>query len=141
MSVRLPTNQERLVLWEMMLRSQALSGGLDEVWRHPATWRALGTMRRAVRSLDGLARLGRAVAASRVKRGMEGLPFLEGEEDPPFMLDEVVEHLLCDGRAKDYWMRLMPDERFPHQCPLCGLAAFVGFTQVECRHGCFGGVV
>ena len=127
-----PDPEEREIIAELMMSTGALIGTVDQIWTHPSSGRALVTMRRAIRAIDHLVRLGRALGATRVKMAITALAE-EGDEEYPFMLDETVKHLLEDGHARTYWDMLMPTKDYPHVCPRCGHACFIGFLQIDCK--------
>lgn len=129
-----PSPQERELVGRCLLEQGVLIGSVDEVWTHPNASRALRTLRMCVDAIAELVRGGHGVKASYVKAVVMQT---DGLSDFPFALDEVAEFLVEDGRARAYWDVRVPDRRrFPHRCPRCGAAAFVGFNLVDCKAGC-----
>lgn len=126
-----PTQIEREIVAEMLTSTHELIGTVEEIWTHPASGRAYQTVVRAVEAIEHLYRAGRALSPTRIRKTVEDLSL---PDDPaPFMLTEVIDHLLNDPKARAWWDALMPDTRHPHVCPLCGGAAFVGYLRVECK--------
>ena len=60
----------------------------------------------------------------------------DGLGSAPYALEEVAEFLVEDPIARIYWDGRVRDGHYPHQCPHCHAAAFVGFLQVDCKARC-----
>jgi hypothetical protein len=116
-----------------LIASGELYGDEDDVWTHHVAYRALATWRLCMEAISMLVRGKHAVQASYIK----GIVMQEdGLADRPIFLDDIAEWMVEDAEARLYWQSLAPDERFPHRCPHCGSAAYVGFLQVSCKARC-----
>ena len=131
-----PSHKERRLLARCLLESGVLIGSVDEIWTHGIPWKALPTFRECVESITLLVGGGHAVRAPFVKSCV-----LQSTRVgfAPFCLDEIAEFLVADGEARDYWDGQVSDDMYPHRCPFCGAAAFIGFNQVECKASCQSG--
>jgi hypothetical protein len=58
----------------------------------------------------------------------------------PYGLEDIAEFMVADTMARLYWTALVSDDRYPHRCPHCNAAAFVGFLQVDCKARCLASV-
>ncbi len=128
-----PSDEERVIVAELFMHEQVLIGSVDEIWTHRDAPRLLTTVRRAIRGIAHLHRVGRVLGPSRLIATMESFPYGPDEDDPPFMGSDAVKYLLTDGHALLYWAKLMPDRGHPHSCPRCGAPAYIGLTRVECK--------
>ena len=131
---RPPGRLEREVVADLVMGVDRLLGSVDDIWSHPASKKMLETVRWTTLGIFQLVREGRALGPTRVIASTRALL-------PPgtrlHAIVEVVDHLLSDSKARRYWDDLMPDALHPHTCPRCGLGAYVGFREVECRtEGC-----
>ena len=131
--MRPPNDREREIVADVMVQQGGMVGSVADLWSHPDALRIHGTLRLAVVGIFRLVSQKRAIGPGRLKAEMRSI---HGEGHVPFM-DEVVHHVLQDGKARAYWDDLMPDASYPHQCPRCGLAGFISFRTVECKtEGC-----
>jgi hypothetical protein len=128
-----PSSRERYLVYRCLLTQGVLIGDEDEVWTHPSADRALVTLRLCVDAIRMLYRGGHGVQASYLKALVMQEDGLDGM---PFALDEMAEFLVEDVEARNYWDSRMADDRWPHVCPFCGGAAYVGYLQVECKGRC-----
>lgn len=133
MNLRAPTDWEWKLVARCMLEQHVLFGSFEEIWASPLTWRALGTWRECIDAISLLIGGSHSVKASFVKSCVMQA---DGISEAPYMLDEVAEFLVEDSEARVYWQAMCADDRFPHRCPHCGAAAYVGFLQVECKAAC-----
>ncbi len=128
-----PSPIERRLVARALLTGGVLIGNEDEIWTHSSALRALGTLRMCVEAIGMLYRGGHGIQPSYVKAIVMQEDGLSGA---PFALEEVADFLLTDPEARAYWDGLLPDRHFPHRCPHCGAAAFIGFLQVWCKGRC-----
>lgn len=96
----------------------------------------LGTFRECIDAITTLIGGGHGVRASFVKACVMQA---DGLGKTPYLLDDVAEFLITDQESRDYWQMMCQDDRFPHKCPQCGAAAFIGFLQIECKAQCSRG--
>ncbi len=116
-----------------LMESGLLIGSTDEIWSHPRAYRTLGTWRMCVDAITELIGGGHGIQASFVKACVLQT---EGLGEVPFALEEVADFLVTDTMARLYWDSLVADRHYPHRCPHCGAAAFVGFNLVDCKAAC-----
>lgn len=128
-----PTRAERMLIAKCLMENGLLIGSESEIWTHPRAFQALGTWRMCVDAITELIGGGHGVQASFVKACVLQTDGLNGV---PYALEEVADFLVTDTMARLYWDALVTDRRFPHHCPHCGAAAFVGFLQVDCKARC-----
>lgn len=128
-----PSEQERQVVARCLLVQGVLIGSVDDIWTHQSAWRALVTLRLCIKAIGMLYRGGHGVQASYIKAIVMQEDDLVGA---PFCLDEMAEFLCDDAVARVYWDTRVLDRDFPHRCPHCGAAAYVGFLQVWCKARC-----
>ncbi|MBV9125672.1 MAG: hypothetical protein JO112_20170 [Planctomycetes bacterium] len=128
-----PSAAERAMVARCLLLSGLRIGSVDEIWTHNDAWRALVTLRMCMDAIRMLVRGQHSVQASYVKAIV-----MQDDDltDTPFALDEVAEFLLNDPQGRHYWDSRVEDKHFPHRCPHCDAAAFVGFLQVWCKARC-----
>lgn len=112
-----------------------LIGSQDEIWSHPSAFRALATWRLCIRAIDALIAGKHGVQASFIKTHvMQSVSSLGNMV--PFCLDSIAEFMVTDTMARLYWDSLTNDKHYPHRCPHCGAASFVGYLQVDCKARC-----
>jgi hypothetical protein len=128
-----PTKIERALVARCLLESGVLIGTVDEIWTHPNAYRAFETWRMCVDAIVELIGGGHGVQSSFVKACVMQFDGLSGV---PYALEEVAEFLVTDPVARMYWDGLTLDSHYPHRCPHCRAAAFVGFNQVDCKARC-----
>lgn len=128
-----PSKIERALVARALLEGGVLIGSVDEIWTHPSAYRALGTWRMCIEAITDLIGGGHGVQPSFVKACV--LQF-DGISETPFALEEVADFIVSDPVARMYWQTLIPDVDYPHRCPHCSAAAFVGFLQVDCKARC-----
>lgn len=128
-----PTKAERMLIARCMLENGLLIGNEAEIWTSPRAYKALGTWRMCVDAITELIGGGHGVQASFVKSCVLQTDGLGGV---PYALEEIADFLVTDTMARLYWDALTTDRRFPHRCPHCDAAAFVGFLQVDCKARC-----
>lgn len=133
--IRGPTDKEYRLVARCLIQQGVLIGSHEQIWTHQSAWRALGTWRECIDAVTLLIGGRHGVEASFVKACVMQADGLDGV---PFCLDEVAEFMVEDAEARAYWQAVTPDDRFPHRCPQCGCAAFIGFLQVECKARCAG---
>lgn len=124
---------ERALVARALLESGILIGSVDEIWSHPSAYRALGTWRMCVEAITDLIGGGHGVQASFVKACVMQI---DGLDSAPYALEEVAEFIVSDPIARMYWQSMVTDRDYPHRCPHCSAAAFVGFLQVDCKARC-----
>lgn len=130
-----PTDKEYRLVARCFLESGTLIGSYEDIWSVPAAWRALGTFRMCMDAITLLIGGGHAVKASFVKACVMQT---DGISEAPYLLDEMAEFLVDDDEARTHWQTFITEDRFPHRCPRCSAAAFIGFLQVECKARCSG---
>jgi hypothetical protein len=128
-----PTEVERRLIARALLESGLLIGNVVEIWTHPRAYRALTTWRMCMEAITDLIGGGHGIQASFVKACVMQFDGLEGV---PWGLEEIAEFLVDDPLARMYWDAMIPDKHYPHRCPRCESAAFVGFLQVDCKARC-----
>lgn len=134
-SVRPPSALEHKLVARCLLENGVLIGSHAEIWTSGIAWRALGTFRECIDAITLLIGGGHAVQASFVKACVMQA---DGLSEVPFCLDEIAEFMVNDPEARLYWHVRVRDDMYPHACPRCGSAAYVGFLQIECRARCAG---
>lgn len=132
-TVKGPTDWEYRLIARCLIESDVLYGTHREIWTHTSAWRALATWRECIDTITMLIGDSHGVQASFIKACVMQA---DGISEAPFCLDEIAEFLVNDGEARKYWRVMCQDEMFPHSCPRCGAAAFVGFIQVDCKARC-----
>jgi hypothetical protein len=129
-----PSKTERELIARCMMECGELMGdNVDQIWTHHLAYKALVTWRMCIESITDLIGGGHGVQASFVKACVMQTDGLRGT---PYLIDEIAEFMLADGRARMYWDSLTVDKWYPHRCPHCRAAAFIGFLQVDCKAGC-----
>jgi hypothetical protein len=129
-----PTKAEKLLIARCLMESGLLIGdNADQIWTHPRAYRALATWRLCIDAIVELIGGRHGVQASFVKACVLQADGLDGV---PFALEEVADFLVTDDLARLYWDALIGDTHYPHRCPHCQSAAFVGFLQVDCKARC-----
>lgn len=131
--IDVPSAPERRLVARCLLDKGILIGNEEEIWTHQSAWRTLGTFRMCMEAIRMLYRGGHGVQASYVKAIVMQEDGLEGV---PFALDEVAEFMLEDPECRMYWDGMLGDRHFPHRCPHCGAAAFIGLKEVWCKARC-----
>ncbi len=137
--IREPTSAEHALVGRCLLECGILIGSIQEIWTHPHALKALGTWRECVDAVTLLIGGGHGVVPSFIKSCVMQLTQSGGQGITPPFLDDIAEWMTEDPRARAYWQNLVPDDLFPHRCPHCGNAAFVGFIQVDCKAKCLTG--
>lgn len=135
MTIRPPTLGESRVIVKFLIEKEMLGCSPDEVWQHGSAWRLLGTLRECIDAITLLIGGSHSVKASFIQACVMQA---DGISEVPFFLAELSEFLVEDGEARRFWQGMCTDDRFPHRCPRCGAAAFIGFLQVECKSQCSG---
>lgn len=129
-----PTRVEKTLIARCLMESGLLIGDdAEQIWTHPWAARTLVTWRLCIDAIVELIGGRHGVQASFIKACVMQTDGLEGV---PFALDDVAEFLVTDELARLYWDTLVEDARYPHRCPHCRSAAFVGFLQVDCKARC-----
>lgn len=128
-----PTPAERRLVYRCFLHQMILLGNEEEIWSVPDAWRMLNTLRSCVSGIEALTKVGFPVTPDGV---MSATLLQVGVGPEPFHLADMAVHLCEDDEARLYWQTQLNDEKFPHRCPNCGAAAYVGFNQVDCRARC-----
>jgi hypothetical protein len=129
-----PSKAERSLIARCMMEcGELIADDEEQVWTHHLPYKALVTWRMCIDAITELIGGGHGVQASFVKACVMQT---EGLRDAPYLLDELAEFMIVDGRARKYWDSLTTDKWYPHRCPHCGAAAFVGFLQVDCKGRC-----
>ena len=128
-----PSDEERWIVWRCLLESGILIGSIIETWTHRNAWLMLGTLRECIDALMLIIDSGISVHPDTIKVCVMQS---EGLDCVPFSLGEMT-HFLCENpRARNYWQTFVPDSHYPHKCPKCGFAAFIGFNLVDCKARC-----
>ncbi len=130
-----PSYGERLIVAGAMLESGELIGSLEEIWTHPLAYKCLDSLRLCVVGIQRLVASKQAVDANNIRAVVM---YHNGFNVPPYMLDDLAEYLVTNPYGKLHWQQSVPDSMFPHKCPFCQAAAFIGFLQVECKANCDG---
>jgi hypothetical protein len=128
-----PTKQERRHIWRCFLIKEILIGSEDDVWTAPSAYRALATLRHCMSAIKQLVDGQHGIEASFIKAIVMQT---DGMGQMPFALDEVAEYLCEEHEARRWWQSQVSDSRFPHRCPECGSAAYIGLRLIECRANC-----
>lgn len=132
-----PSAIERRLVYRCLLESGILIGSEADIWTSVRAHQALETMRICIAEIHDLVLKGQAVLPAAIKLGAKDLWQRTGWPSHRFALDEVADFLVNDSEARRHWENSVPDDRFPHTCPLCKRsAAFVGFNSVECKAKC-----
>jgi hypothetical protein len=128
-----PTLNERRLIARCLLESGLLIGNEQEIWANPRAYRALATWRMCIDAITELIGNKHGVNASFIKSCVMQT---DGLDSVPYALEEIAEFLANDQLARIYWDSQMRDSRYPHRCPHCHAAAFIGFLQVDCKARC-----
>ena len=133
-----PTKIERMLVARALCEAGELIGSTDEIWSHPSAFRALATWRLCINAITALIAGKHGVQASFIKShvmkhtaGMSNLGSIT-----PFCLDSIAEFMVTDTMARLYWDSITNDPHYPQRCPRCGAAAFIGYTQIDCKARC-----
>lgn len=110
-----------------------IADDVDQLWTSPAMYRGLVTWRMCIDAIVELIGGRHGVQASFVKACVLQT---DGLQAMPWGLEEIADFLVTDTMARLYWDALLGDTRYPHKCPHCNAAAFVGFLQVDCKARC-----
>jgi hypothetical protein len=131
-----PSPKEWRLVARCLLEEGILIGSYTEIWTDPLPWRVLPTFRECIDAITVLIGGGHGVEPSFVKACV-----MHSSSDGfvSYFLDEVAEFVVKDPEARAYWETLVTDDRFPHRCPHCPAAAYVGYLQVECKAECRSG--
>lgn len=130
-----PTKTERMLVARALCEAGELIGSPDEIWSHPSAFRALATWRLCINAITALIAGKHGVQASFIKA--HAMKSLSGLGDITlFCLDSIAEFLVTDTMARLYWDSLTSDPHYPQRCPHCGAAAFIGYTQIDCKARC-----
>lgn len=128
-----PTKAEKMLIARCLLECGELIGSVDDIWTSPRAYRALTTWRMCIDAIVDLIGGSHAVQASFIKACVMQT---DGISATPAFLEEIAEFLVSDTLARLYWQSLVSDKHFPHRCPHCNAAAFIGFLQVDCKARC-----
>lgn len=128
-----PSSEERWIVWKCLMDNGLLIGSLDEVWTHRNAWLLLTTLRECMDAISLIVGAGIAVHSETIKSCVMQS---DGMDTAPFGLSYMAEFLYEDNRARTYWQSMTPDDKFPHKCPYCKSAAFIGFNMVDCKAKC-----
>jgi hypothetical protein len=131
--IEIPSEKEMKLVARCMLESSILIGSQKDIWTHPSAWRMLTTFRECINAITTLIGGNHGVKASFIKACVMQS---DGMSEVPFALDEVAEFLVDDNEARVYWQTMCIDDMFPHTCPHCGAAAYIGYLLVECKGKC-----
>lgn len=115
-----------------LIDAGALVGSVDEIMSTKMGREAHVTLRMCVDAVRYL--IERKMALSR-----QNLKLIVCSEctSPPPNIDEMAAFFVDNKLARKFWRgRIQDPDLFPHVCPLCGGAAFIGFAQVDCRSRC-----
>lgn len=130
-----PSKIEKRHVWRAILIQDVMIISEEDLWaNHPIAFRALVTMRLCMDAIQRLIDGQHEVNAGFVKAVVMQGDDMDGEV--PFMLDEMAEYLMTDEEARRWWQSQIADSRYPHRCPFCSAAAYIGFNQIECRALC-----
>lgn len=130
----LPSRAERLLVGRAVMESGLLiADNIEQVWTHPSAFRALATWRMCIEAIVEIIGEKHSVQASFIKAVVMQTDGLKGY---PYALEELADFLVSDTLARLYWDALVGDRHYPHRCPHCSAAAFVGFLQVDCKARC-----
>lgn len=128
-----PTQKEKRLVWRCMNDQDIHYGDQDYIWSQGSAYQLLVTLRLCVESIVHLTNMHNEVTPDFVKTVVIQTNDLEGL---PFCLDEMSMFLCIDAEAKSYWSTFCFDGAFPHKCPFCGAAAYIGLRMVDCRAMC-----
>lgn len=117
-----------------LMESGELIGSEDEIWSSPYAYRALVTWRLCIEAITELIGGGHGVQASFVKACVMHMDDMS--TNAPYALDAIAEFMVGDTLCRLYWSALVSDQDYPHRCPHCNAAAFIGFLQVDCKACC-----
>lgn len=129
----LPTPSERNLIAKSLILCGELIGSVDDIWTHPNAFKALGTWRFCMEAIAELVSNRYTVMPSFIKSIVLKKCIATGW---PYLLDEIAEFLVNDNAARRYWDGVISDPHYPHRCPHCNSAAFVGFLQIDCKVRC-----
>lgn len=124
---------ERAITADCLLQNGILVGSLEEIMGHEIGIRSHETLRLCLDAVRHLAERRLSVTSTFVKTVVRSMVEFE-----PLCLDEVASFIVGDRRSRRYWDGLVSDADHPHRCPHCHGAAFIGFTNVDCKSGCGG---
>ncbi len=130
---RVPSDTEYRLVARCMLENGILIGSHAELWGHGSAWLVLLTMRQCIEAITELIGGGHGVQKSFVKSCVMQM---DGVTSVPYHLEDITEFLIDDSEARAYWQSLCTDDRYPHRCPACGMAAFIGFLLIDCKGEC-----
>lgn len=122
-----------MLIYRCLMESGLSIGSVDDVWSDSRAWRSLGTWRMCIDAITELIGGNHGVKASFIKACVMQT---DGLGSVPYALEEVADFLVTDTLARLYWQSMVPDGDYPHKCPHCNSAAFIGFLQVDCKARC-----
>lgn len=130
----LPTGSERFLLGRCILDANLLfADDVEQVWSQPTAFKALVTWRLCIDAIVELIGGRHGIQASFIQACVMQT---DGLKSAPIWLEEISEYLVSNTLARLYWTALISDAHYPHRCPHCSAAAYVGFLQVECKARC-----
>lgn len=128
-----PTAKEKYLIARFMTVYRHMSCSVDEVWTSQDAYVALTTWRYCVDAIDELVKGNHGVQPSFIKAYVMQLTTIPST---PRFLDDMAEFITDDQVARAYWDSILKDSHYPHSCPNCGSAAFIGFLQIDCKASC-----
>jgi hypothetical protein len=130
-----PSPKEKRIITRCMNEQDVVYGDTEYIWSQPSAYRMLATMRLCLDAIVNLANMHHEVNPSFI---VAVVMQTNDMGEPPFGLTEMAEHLCTNTDARAYWVSMMTDGQYPHRCPFCGAAAYIGLRMIECKSECRG---
>lgn len=130
-----PNTEESWIVWNCFLQFGILLGSEEEVWSHQFAFAGLKTMRLLVETIKFFAKENQEISVYNLETYLLKNN-VEFNNDQYSYSSEMSDFLIYNPRARVYWQSLLKDDKFPHLCPFCGRAAYIGFMQIECKAKC-----
>lgn len=125
---------ERRLVSRCLLESSVLICSEDDMLHHPLGFSGLVAFRFCVSSIGVL--LSKKVAVSQPNVKLTAIIEYGGELANIPLINELSTFCVDDNAARAFWRGRIPMGSYPHMCPQCDSACFIGFNQIDCRLRC-----
>lgn len=128
---RIARRARRLVA-SCLLEEGILIGSLDDIMGHHLFPMALFTFRECNSAIE-------YILENRMSLTKQNIRLIANSHTQSRLeyLDEIVDLCLNNTLARMFWRSRVPDpELYPHRCPDCLGAAFIGIVSIDCRSRC-----